>query len=132
MGMNPNDQKTAAESLLRAAAEELPENRPEALAALGAAFPELAIEAAIGRGGSGVVYRVRQTRLGRLAALKILAAELVAKDPTFQERLQREGQALAALDHPGILKVYDFGERAGRYYLLCEFVDGIPSRSNSV
>ena len=128
MGMNPNAPQTAAESLLRAAADDLPENRPEALAALGVAFPELAIEAAIGRGGSGVVYRVRQTKLGRLAALKILAADLVAKDPTFQERLQREGQALAALDHPGILKVYDFGERAGRYYLLTEFVDGIDLR----
>jgi len=115
-------------ALLQAAAADLPENQPAALADVQALFPELTVEAAIGRGGSGVVYRVRQTKLGRLAALKLLDPALVARDPTFAERLRREGQALAQLDHPGILKVHDFGERSGRFYLLTEFVDGIDLR----
>jgi len=115
-------------ALLQAATADLPENQPAALADVQALFPELTVEAAIGRGGSGVVYRVRQTRLGRLAALKLLDPTLVARDPTFAERLRREGQALAQLDHPGILRVHDFGERSGRFYLLTEFVDGIDLR----
>jgi len=126
--MNPNQRKIDAESLLRAAAADLPENQPAALAELGVAFPELRIEAAVGRGGSGVVYRVQQSKLGRPAALKILDPALAAREPAFAERLQREGQAMAQLDHPGILKVYDFGERSGRYYLLTEYVDGIDLR----
>ena len=115
-------------SLLQSVAADLPENAPAALAELAALFPELAVEAAIGRGGSGVVYRVRQTKLGRLAALKMLDVALATRDPTFGERFLREGRALAQLDHPGILKVHDFGERGGRFYLLTEFVDGIDLR----
>lgn len=115
-------------ALLQAAAADLPENQPAALADVQALFPELTVENAIGRGGSGVVYRVRQTKLGRLAALKLLDPALAARDPTFAERLRREGQALAQLDHPGILRVHDFGDRAGRFYLLTEFIDGIDLR----
>lgn len=128
MGMNPQDPPVDPEALLRAAAAALPGHDAAALAALGQEFPELSIEAVIGRGGSGVVYRVRQTKLGRLAALKILEPGLAARDAAFGERLQREAQLLAQLDHPGILKVYDFGERGGRFYLLCEFVEGIDLR----
>ncbi|MEO6595300.1 MAG: serine/threonine-protein kinase [Planctomycetota bacterium] len=126
--MNTSDRQLDHESVLRAAAADLPENQPAALQQLAEAFPELSIEAAIGRGGSGTVYRVRQTRLDRPAALKILDPALVSRDPSFAERLEREGRAMAQLDHPGILKVFDFGERGGRFYLLTEFVDGIDLR----
>lgn len=116
------------EGLLRAASTRLPDQDLTTLQDLARDFPELAVEGVVGRGGSGVVYRVRQVRLGRLAALKILDPSIVARDPAFAERLQREGQALARLDHPGVLKVFDFGERNGRHYLLTEFVDGIDLR----
>src|ERR1019366_5999138 len=62
-----------------------------------------------------------------LAALKILAREK-EKDPRFAERFTREAQALARLNHPNIVTVYDFGETNGLYYLLMEFVDGMSLR----
>jgi TPR repeat protein/tRNA A-37 threonylcarbamoyl transferase component Bud32 len=75
----------------------------------------------------GVVYKARQPRLNRFVALKILAREK-EKDPRFAERFTREAQALARLNHPNIVTVYDFGETNGLYYLLMEFVDGMSLR----
>src|SRR3954462_15300567 len=90
-------------------------------------FPQLEILECLGRGGMGVVYKARQKSLNRFVALKLLAPERV-HDAAFAERFAREAQALAALSHPGIVTVYDFGE-AGRYfYLLMEFVDGVNLR----
>lgn len=97
---------------------------PEALAPH---FPQLEIQACLGRGGMGVVYRVRQKSLNRLAALKVLAPERVA-DPNFAQRFAREAQALASLNHPHIVTIYDFGQAGGFFYLLMEFVDGTNLR----
>ena len=82
---------------------------------------------ALGRGGMGVVYKARQKSLGRLVALKILAPEHAA-NPSFAERFSREAQALAALNHPNIVTVHDFGQAGGFYFLLMEFVDGVNLR----
>ena len=90
-------------------------------------FPQLEILECLGRGGMGVVYKARQPRLNRFVALKILAREK-EKDPRFAERFTREAQALARLNHPNIVTVYDFGEAEGQYYLLMEFVDGMNLR----
>jgi len=90
-------------------------------------FPQLEILECLGRGGMGVVYKARQPRLDRVVALKILAREK-EKDPHFAERFQREAQALAKLSHSNIVMVYDFGETAGLYYLLMEYVDGLNLR----
>ncbi len=90
---------------------------------LGRRFPELEVLEEVGRGGMGVVYRVRQKRLDRDAALKILSPRL-ASDPDFAARFTREARALARLNHPRIVSVYDFGERDGLYYLLMEYVPG--------
>src|ERR1039457_3470557 len=90
-------------------------------------FPQLEILECLGRGGMGVVYKARQPRLNRFVALKILAREK-EKDPRFAERFTREAQALARLNHPNIVTVYDFGETNGLYYLLMEFVDGMNLR----
>ncbi len=94
---------------------------------VGAAFPELEMLELLGRGGMGVVFKARQPRLDRLVALKILPPEL-ARQPGFAERFTREARALARLSHPHIVAVYDFGERAGFYYLLMEFVSGLNLR----
>lgn len=90
-------------------------------------FPQLEIFECLGRGGMGVVYRARQKSLNRLVALKLLAPERVG-DAKFAERFAREAQALAALNHPNIVTIYDFGQAGGFYYLLMEYVDGANLR----
>src|SRR5580693_7809948 len=90
-------------------------------------FPQLEILECLGRGGMGVVYKARQKSLGRLVALKLLAPERV-RDAKFAERFTREAQALAALNHPNIVTIHDFGQAGVFYYLLMEFVDGLNLR----
>src|ERR1700722_7290462 len=90
-------------------------------------FPQLEILACLGRGGMGVVYKARQKTLNRIVALKLLAPERVG-DANFAARFAREAQALAALNHPNIVTIYDFGQAGGFYYLLMEFVDGVNLR----
>jgi len=90
-------------------------------------FPQLEIIRCLGRGGMGVVYLARQKSLNRLAALKLLAPERV-RDPKFAGRFVREAQALAALNHPNIVTIYDFGQAGGFYFLLMEYVDGANLR----
>ena len=75
----------------------------------------------------GVVYKTRQKTLNRFVALKLLAPERV-NDAKFAERFTREAQALAALNHPNIVTIYDFGQAGGFYFLLMEFVDGLNLR----
>jgi predicted Ser/Thr protein kinase len=123
---------------------------PPLPAEIAALFPQLEILECLGRGGMGVVYKARQPRLNRLVALKILAREK-EQDAQFAERFTREAQALARLNHPNIVTVYDFGtvgqassvspsEKAQAksetgatpvlqlHYLLMEFVDGLNLR----
>lgn len=90
-------------------------------------FPSLEIIELAGQGGMGAVYKVRQPQLGRFAALKFLFPEK-QNSPQFAERFEREARTLAALSHPGIVMVYDFGKVDGRFYLLMEFVDGLTLR----
>lgn len=90
-------------------------------------FPDLKLEACLGRGGMGVVYRARQLKLNRLVALKILGPEH-RDNALFQERFHREAQALAQMNHPHIVAVYDYGETGGHYFLLMEYVEGMNLR----
>jgi putative flippase GtrA len=76
----------------------------------------------------GAVYKARQRDLDRHVALKILRPGLDA-DPGFAERFAREARALAQLNHPGIVTLYEFGRTtADRYFILMEFVDGVNLR----
>jgi serine/threonine protein kinase len=90
-------------------------------------FPQLEILELLGRGGMGAVYKARQKNLDRLVALKVIPPE-AAKDPTFAERFAREARALARLNHPNIVTVYDFGQIGDLYYLMMEYVDGVNLR----
>jgi predicted Ser/Thr protein kinase len=86
-------------------------------------FPALAVEGLIGAGGMGIVYRARQTALDRPVALKVLWPQL-AEDRSFADRFTREARAMARLDHPNIVRVFEFGEREGWFFLVMELVDG--------
>ena len=79
------------------------------------------IESQLGAGGMGEVYRATHIRLNRPAAIKVLHANQAA-DPTFQARFLREARAAAALSHPNIVEVFDFGEENGASYLVMELV----------
>jgi eukaryotic-like serine/threonine-protein kinase len=85
------------------------------------------ILAQIGKGGMGEVYRARDTRLRRDVALKILPVE-VAGDALRTQRFETEARALAALNHPNIVAVFDVGNTDGIAYIISELVDGEPLR----
>ena len=86
-------------------------------------IPGYRVEALLGRGGMGVVYRAWHLRLGRPVALKMLLASPCAQ-PVELERFQREAQAVAGLRHANIVQVYDVGEVDGRPYFTMELVEG--------
>ena len=75
---------------------------------IGARLGPYEIQAAIGAGGMGEVYRARDTRLDRAVAIKVLPSH-VASDPAFRQRFEREARAVAALNHPHICTLYDVG-----------------------
>jgi beta-lactam-binding protein with PASTA domain len=77
----------------------------------------------IGRGGMGVVWRARDERLGRDVALKVLHP-WVADDPDLRERFEREAAALARLEHPNVVRLYDVLEDRRQTILVMELVDG--------
>ena len=123
-----------------------PPFQPPPVAELAAKFPQLEILELIGKGGMGAVYKARQKQLERIVALKILPPG-IGRDAAFAGRFAREAKALAKLNHPGIVTLYEFGHvqsSAGvspasgsqpstlnaqpLYYFLMEFVDGVNLR----
>jgi serine/threonine protein kinase len=118
-----------------------------AVADLAPLFPQLEIFELIGKGGMGAVYKARQKQLDRVVALKILPSG-ISNDAAFTERFAREAKALARLNHPGIVTLYEFGVTPARetktgndpfltqlstlnsqlYFFLMEFADGVTLR----
>lgn len=86
-------------------------------------IPGYNVEAVLGRGGVGVVYRARHLKLNRYVALKMLISGAYA-DPHELARLTREAEAVASLRHPHIVQVYDVGELDGMPYFTMEFMEG--------
>ena len=86
-------------------------------------IPGYEVEAVLGRGGMGIVYKARHLRLNRLVALKMLLAGAYA-GPDERARFQREAEAVAGLRHANIVQVYDVGDHEGRPYFTMEFVEG--------
>jgi serine/threonine protein kinase len=131
--------------------------QPPPVAELAPLFPQLEILELIGKGGMGAVYKARQKQLDRIVALKILPPG-IGRDAAFAGRFAREAKALAKLNHPGIVTLYEFGNvgqasslspssptnpsltgeqtknnETGKmpvplYYFLMEFVDGVNLR----
>ena len=81
------------------------------------------VQAAIGAGGMGEVYRARDTRLQRDVALKMLP-EAFASDQERLARFEREARTLASLNHPHIASVHGFEESGGLHALVMELVEG--------
>ena len=90
---------------------------------VGSDFGDYRIDAHLGRGAMGVVYRAWQRRMNRAVALKVLPADL-AEDPVYRARFVREAGALAQLDSPHVVQIYDHGELGGHLYLAMQLVAG--------
>ena len=78
----------------------------------------------LGSGGMGEVYLVRDTRLGRQAAIKLLPSRFT-QDRDRLRRFQQEARAASALNHPNIITIYEVGESDSAQYLVTEFIDGV-------
>ena len=81
------------------------------------------IEAPLGAGGMGEVYKARDTRLDRTVAIKVLP-EHVAADPDLKQRFEREAKTISSLNHPHICTLYDIGSQDGIDFLVMEYLDG--------
>ena len=81
------------------------------------------LEERIAAGGMGTVWAAQDERLGRRVAVKMLKDDL-AGDPRFVERFRREARAVAALGHPNIANVFDYGEDHGKHFIVMELVEG--------
>ncbi|HPA20428.1 MAG TPA: bifunctional serine/threonine-protein kinase/formylglycine-generating enzyme family protein [Verrucomicrobiae bacterium] len=82
------------------------------------------IEALLGKGAMGAVYRAVQLSLNRHVALKVMAGHLLGSQESVA-RFWREARAAAAINHPNLVQVYDFGEADGTYFYAMELVDGL-------
>ncbi len=91
--------------------------------AAGTRFGHYEIQALLGEGGMGEVYRGRDTRLNRTVAIKVIPQAL-ASDPFRKQRFEREARAISALQHPNICTLYDVGHQDGAFFLVMEFLEG--------
>ncbi len=88
---------------------------------IGTTLDQYQIVEQIGVGGMATVYKAYQPSINRYVAIKVLPAQL-ARDPNFVKRFEHEARAIAGLEHPHILPVYDFGARGDLYYMVMRYV----------
>ncbi len=89
----------------------------------GSAIGPYTILSQIGAGGMGVVYKARDPKLDRMVAIKVLP-DSMGEDPVLVARFRREAKAVAALSHPNVLGVFDFGQQDGTLYTVMELLEG--------
>ena len=109
---------------LEVAAKELVDKKESIL---GQMIGHYEIVSQLGAGGMGEVYLVKDTKLDRKAALKILPSQLAA-DRNRMQRFVQEAKAASALNHPNILTIYEIGEGDGQRFIATEFIDGMTLR----
>src|SRR6476661_3467973 len=86
------------------------------------------VEAMVGRGGMGVVFRARHPRLDRVVALKVIVPELL-EDASVQQRFLEEAATAASIEHPNVVPVHDAGESDGVAYMVMRYVHGMDLRA---
>src|SRR3954469_5450543 len=91
-------------------------------------FERYTVDAMIGQGGMGCVYRAHDARLERRVALKVIS-DATAPSPEADARLLREARSAAALDHPNAVSIFDVGELDGAPYIVMELVEGHTLRT---
>jgi eukaryotic-like serine/threonine-protein kinase len=104
-------------------AQILPVRTTNALGTNGIFIPGYEIVGEIGRGGMGIVYRAVQDGLQRVVSIKVILSGAYASERERQ-RFRREAEAIARLNHPNIVKIFDVGEADGRLYCAMEYIDG--------
>src|SRR4029079_9088750 len=91
--------------------------------AIGTRLGPYEINAALGAGGMGEVYRAKDTRLNRTVAIKDLPSHL-SENVQLKQRFEREAQAISSLSHPNICALYDIGQQNGIDYIVMEYLEG--------
>ena len=99
------------------------DDRPPLTDRIGSVVGDYLLEAVVGSGGMGVVYRARQGDTGRVVALKLMLPE-VASNHRFRERFILEAQVAPQLDHPHIVPVFEIGEARGQLFIAMHLVEG--------